>query len=221
MGIQLHRIAALCLLSFLGLTSISCAQSESKQTKQENMVQTEGLEIATLGGGCFWCVEAVYQQIEGVEKVVSGYAGGHVDNPTYKAVCSGSTGHAEVVQVYYDPKVISYNEILTIFWHAHDPTTLNRQGNDVGTQYRSIILYHNTEQKRIAEESRAETNKSGLWKDPIVTEIKSMDTFYEAEAGHQNYYDQNKNANPYCTFVISPKVQKIRKKFSDRLKTEN
>lgn len=174
-------------------------------------------EVATLGGGCFWCVEAVYQELTGVEKVVSGYAGGHVKNPSYEAVCNGTTGHAEVVQITYDPEIISYEEILEVFWHVHDPTTLNRQGNDVGTQYRSIILYHDERQKQLAEMSRAKFDASDLWPNPIVTEIAALDAFYPAEAYHQNYYKDNP-LQPYCMVVIGPKMRKFRKEFSERLK---
>lgn len=174
-------------------------------------------EVATLGGGCFWCVEAVYQELTGVEKVVSGYAGGHVKNPSYEAVCNGTTGHAEVVQITYDPEIISYEEILEVFWHVHDPTTLNRQGNDVGTQYRSIILYHDERQKQLAEMSRAKFDASDLWPNPIVTEIAALDTFYPAEGYHQNYYKDNP-LQPYCMVVIGPKMRKFRKEFSERLK---
>ena len=175
-------------------------------------------ETATLGGGCFWCLEAIYQDVKGVQHVASGYAGGEVVNPTYKAVCSGSTGHAEVIRVTYDPAVISYEDIFYIFWRIHDPTTLNRQGADVGTQYRSIILYLNDVQKQIAEKSLAETTALKLWSNPIVTEIAPMTNFYEAETYHQNYYNDNGN-QPYCRFVIDPKVKKFRKMFADRLKT--
>lgn len=176
------------------------------------------LEIATLGGGCFWCLEAIYQDVIGVEKVVSGYAAGDVVNPTYRAVCSGSTGHAEVVQVHFDPAVISYEALLDIFWRIHDPTTLNRQGADVGTQYRSIILTHDESQREIAERSLAETEASDLWPNSIVTEVEPLDTFYAAEAYHQNYYNDNPN-QPYCRAVIDPKVRKFRKSFQNRLKT--
>ena len=178
----------------------------------------ENLQIATFGAGCFWCVEAVFQDLKGVHRVVSGYAGGQVDNPTYEEVCSGTTGHAEVVQVTYDPSVISFEELLEVFWRTHDPTTLNRQGADVGTQYRSAIFYHDDEQKRLAEKSRAETDASDLWPDPIVTEIVPFTEFYEAETYHHNYYRQNPN-QAYCRFVIDPKIQKFRKSFADRLKT--
>jgi methionine-S-sulfoxide reductase len=158
-------------------------------------------EQMTIGGGCFWCVEAVFQRIDGVLKVESGYAGGHVPNPTYEQVCSGTTGHAEVVQVTYDPQKISYKTLLEIFFRTHDPTTPNRQGNDVGTQYRSIILYHNPEQQRIAEEVIRETNAAKIWPNPIVTEVVPLTAFYKAEAYHQNYYNQNRTKNPYCIFV--------------------
>ncbi len=177
------------------------------------------METATLGGGCFWCVEAIYQDVIGVHKVVSGYTGGAVENPTYQQVCSGTTGHAEVVQIAFDPTVISFEEILFIFWRTHDPTTLNRQGNDVGTQYRSVIYYHDEEQKKIAEQSMAETEASDLWADPIVTEIAPLPIFYEGEAYHQNYFVENPY-QPYCIFVINPKVQKFRKSFRNKLRGE-
>lgn len=177
------------------------------------------METATLGGGCFWCVEAIYQDVIGVDKVVSGYAGGAVENPTYQEVCSGTTGHAEVVQIVFDPTVISFEEILFIFWRTHDPTTLNRQGNDVGTQYRSVIFYHDEQQKSIAERSMAETDASDLWPDPIVTEIAPLPIFYEGEEYHQNYFVENPY-QPYCIFVINPKVQKFRKSFRDKLRGE-
>ncbi|WP_108978199.1 peptide-methionine (S)-S-oxide reductase MsrA [Leptospira ryugenii] len=163
-------------------------------------------EVATIGGGCFWCLEAVYLRIPGIQSVVSGYAGGKTDNPTYKEICTGTTGHAEVIQITFDPKQISFNQVLDIFWHAHDPTTLNRQGNDVGTQYRSIILFHNEEQKSIAEKSKQEF--SYLYPKPIVTEITELRTFYPAESYHQNYFENNPN-NPYCNFIILPKLQKL------------
>ena len=180
---------------------------------------SSAMETATLGGGCFWCVEAIYQDVIGVHKVVSGYAGGEVENPTYQEVCSGTTGHAEVVQIAFDPTVISFEEILFIFWRTHDPTTLNRQGNDVGTQYRSVIYYHDEEQKKIAEQSMAETDASDLWADPIVTEIAPLPIFYEGEAYHQNYFVDNPY-QPYCIFVINPKVQKFRKSFRNKLRGE-
>ena len=176
------------------------------------------LEVATLGGGCFWCLEAIYQDVKGVHQVASGYAGGYAVDPTYQAVCAGTTGHAEVVQVTFNPSIISYEDILFIFWRIHDPTTLNRQGADVGTQYRSIILTHNDQQKQKAERSLAETDASGLWSYPIVTEVAPLTIFYQAETYHQNYYNDN-GSQPYCRFVIDPKVRKFRKTFADRLKT--
>lgn len=164
------------------------------------------LEIATLGGGCFWCVEAVYERIDGVHKVVSGYAGGRVQNPSYRQVTQGNTGHAEVVQVYFDPGIVTFGEILLTFWKAHDPTTLNRQGADVGPQYRSIILYQDDQQKEIAEASK--TSVASQFRDPIVTEIAPLEEFYPAENYHQNYYELNPNAG-YCSYVIRPKLKKL------------
>ena len=175
------------------------------------------LETATLGGGCFWCLEAIYQDIKGVHSVVSGYAGGAMENPTYEQVCSGTTGHAEVVQLTFDPEIISFEDLLYIFWRIHDPTTLNRQGADVGTQYRSIILYHDEAQKTIAEKSKREAVASGLWPNPIVTEIAPLGEFYKAEGYHQDYYRSN-SYQPYCRAVIDPKVRKFRKEFQERLK---
>lgn len=174
-------------------------------------------EVITLGGGCFWCLEAVYDQLEGIDDVVSGYAGGTVANPTYQDVCRGTTGHAEVVQVTFDSETISTGEILDVFFTIHDPTTLNRQGADVGTQYRSAIFYHSPEQKQIAEDKIAALEREGLWGDPIVTKVTPMDTFYPAEGYHQEYFQRNPNAG-YCRVVISPKVSKFRQKFAHRLK---
>jgi len=175
------------------------------------------IELATLGGGCFWCTEAVFLEIEGVEKVVPGYSGGHVKNPTYNQVTSGNTGHAEVIQVTFEPEVISYREILEIFFTMHDPTQLNRQGADIGTQYRSVIFYHSEEQKKIAEEFIAEMNETNIFNLPIVTQIEPFKEFYEAEDYHKNYYERNKNQG-YSRFVIAPKLQKVEKKYKERLK---
>lgn len=175
------------------------------------------MEQITLGAGCFWCVEAVFQRMKGVESVVSGYAGGHTTNPTYESVCSGKTGHAEVAQITYNPEEVSFEEILEVFFKTHDPTTLNRQGNDVGTQYRSAIFYHNDEQKEIAEKIKQELDQSGAYPNPIVTEITPLDTFYKAENYHQDYYNNNGGA-PYCSFVIKPKVDKFEAVFSDKVK---
>ncbi|MCA9744068.1 MAG: peptide-methionine (S)-S-oxide reductase MsrA [Deferribacteres bacterium] len=173
-------------------------------------------EKATLGGGCFWCIEAVFQKLKGVQSVVSGYAGGKIPNPSYERVCSGATGHAEVVQITFDPAVISYADVLYVFWRLHDPTTLNRQGADVGTQYRSVIFYHDEQQKEIAKRSKAETESAGLYPDAIVTEISPLPEFYAAEGYHQNYYRNNPN-QPYCRFVVDPKIQKLQREFKDKL----
>jgi peptide-methionine (S)-S-oxide reductase len=177
----------------------------------------QGKELATLGGGCFWCLDAVYLELQGIETVVSGYAGGDVPNPTYYQVCAGTTGHAEVVQLTFDPNVITYKEILQVFFTIHDPTTLNRQGNDVGTQYRSAIYYHSPEQKRIAEETIKELTTAKLWDDPIVTEVTELDVFYPGEDYHQEYFWRNPY-QPYCQYIIVPKVAKFRKYFVDKLK---
>jgi peptide-methionine (S)-S-oxide reductase len=174
-------------------------------------------EVATLGGGCFWCLEAVYQELRGVEKVESGYSGGDVPNPTYRQVCSETTGHAEVVQVTFDPDLVSYRDILEVFFTIHDPTTLNRQGADVGTQYRSVIFYHTEEQKRTAEEVISEIEAEGIWNNPIVTEVVPLDEFYVAEDYHQNYF-RNNGFQPYCQVIIAPKVAKFRKQHLERLK---
>ncbi len=169
-------------------------------------------EQATFGAGCFWCVEAIYQRVNGVEAVESGYSGGHVENPTYSEVTSGRTDHAEVVRVLFDPEIISFEELLEVFWHTHDPTTLNRQGADVGPQYRSAIFYHNEEQKVIAEKSLKKTDESDLWANPIVTEISPLINYFVAEDYHQNYFNNNPNAG-YCSVVIAPKVAKFKKEF--------
>lgn len=174
-------------------------------------------EVATLGGGCFWCLEAVYDELKGVESVESGYSGGHVENPTYRQVCTGTTGHAEVVRVTFDPEAISYREILEVFFTIHDPTTKDRQGADVGPQYRSVVFYHDEEQRRIAGEVIAELEAEGVWQDPIVTEVVPFKRFYVAEDYHQEYY-RNNPYQPYCQVVIAPKVAKFRKRYLERLK---
>jgi peptide-methionine (S)-S-oxide reductase len=186
----------------------------SGQTSSEPQ---HGKELATLGGGCFWCLEAVYLELKGVEQVVSGYCGGTVPNPTYYQVCEGDTGHAEVVQLTFDPHEISYKDILQVFFTIHDPTTLNRQGADVGTQYRSVIFYHSPEQKRIAEETIRELTAAKVWDAPIVTEVTPFTVFYPAEDYHQEYFWRNPY-QPYCQYVIVPKVVKFRKHFVDKLK---
>jgi peptide-methionine (S)-S-oxide reductase len=177
----------------------------------------DGLQVATLGGGCFWCTEAVFTELKGIEKVESGYSGGTIANPSYQQVCTGSTGHAEVVQVTFDPKVISFKEILEIFFTVHDPTTLNRQGADVGTQYRSVILCHNNEQKAVAEQVIKEVESARIWDKPIVTQVKPFETFYKAEDYHQEYFKQNPRQS-YCQVVIAPKVAKLREHYRSRLR---
>lgn len=174
------------------------------------------IKKATFGAGCFWCVEAVFQQLNGVKSVISGYTGGKVKDPTYREVCGGRTGHAEVAQITYDEDIISFDDLLEVFWKSHDPTTLNRQGADVGTQYRSAVFYHDEEQRKKAEEYKQKLNEEEVFDDPIVTEISPIDTFYEAEASHQNYYNQNKE-QPYCSIVIRPKVEKVKRVFADKL----
>lgn len=182
------------------------------------MNSNKNMEEATFGAGCFWCVEAVYELVEGVIHVESGYSGGHVQNPSYRQVTTGRTGHVEVARIHFDSNVISYKELLEVLWHTHDPTTLNRQGNDVGPMYRSVIFYHNEEQKAIAEESLVKTDTSGLWNDPIVTNIEPLTNYYVAENYHQNYFENNPNAG-YCSFVIAPKIKKFKKDFAHLLKS--
>jgi peptide-methionine (S)-S-oxide reductase len=174
-------------------------------------------ETATVGGGCFWCVEAAFKELDGVERVTSGYAGGRVEDPTYREVCSGNTGHAEVVQVEYDPEALSYEEILEVFFTVHDPTQLNRQGPDVGSQYRSIVLYHDDEQRRLAEEYVAALDEEGGYDDDVVTEVERLETFYRAEEKHQDYFEKNP-ADAYCTMHAQPKVEKVRERFREKVK---
>jgi peptide-methionine (S)-S-oxide reductase len=205
---------------FLALASstffMACAQSPKKEIKKNN-INTMGTDTITFGSGCFWCTEAIFQQVKGVEKVISGYGGGHVENPTYEQVCDKSTGHAEVCQLIYDPKQVSIDELLEIFWQTHDPTTINQQGNDVGPQYRSVVFYRNAEQKERAEHYLSELTKSGAFSKPIVTTIEPFKNFYPAENYHQNYYNSNSN-QPYCSYVIRPKMEKFEKVFKDKLK---
>lgn len=218
----LKHIKLIAVITFTAIFFESCAQSSQKQTEIKNdskpIAKMENkLDTITLGAGCFWCVEAIFQDLKGVEKVTSGYSGGFVKNPAYKEVCNGTTGHAEVCQLIYDPKVITFPEILQVFWETHDPTTLNQQGNDYGTQYRSAIFYHNDEQKKLAETYKEELNKSKAFEKPIVTEITAYTNFYAAENYHQDYFNLN-GEEPYCRFVIQPKVDKLRKVFKDKLK---
>ena len=185
----------------------------------EDKAMTVSTETATLGGGCFWCIEAIFQKLRGVTHVESGYSGGSIPNPTYEQVSSGTSGHAEVIQLRFNPAEITFSDILNVFFHLHDPTTLNRQGADRGTQYRSVIFYHGDAQKKTAEEAVKRVSESGLWKDPIVTQIQPLQEYYKAEDYHQNYYRSNPN-QPYCSIVIAPKIQKLYKEFGDRLKKE-
>jgi peptide-methionine (S)-S-oxide reductase len=178
----------------------------------------EGMEEATLGGGCFWCTEAVFQQLRGVHSVVSGYGGGDVPNPTYRQVCSGTTGHAEAIHIVYDPRVISYAELLEVFWQSHDPTTRDRQGPDAGPQYRSVIFYHNPQQRQEAEHYKQQLDASGAFAAPIVTQIAPFTEFYPAEDGHQDYFAEHAR-QPYCATYIRPKLEKLKKAFRDKLKT--
>lgn len=207
----------------MGLTS--CAQKDNKvKTKKENKVMSTAnsstplsMETATFGNGCFWCTEAIFQQLEGVEKVTSGYSGGSVPNPTYEQVCSKTTGHAECLNIVYDPKKITFDELLEVFWQSHDPTTLNRQGADVGTQYRSVVFYHNEEQRAKTEKYKKDLDKSGAFNNPIVTTLEPFTIFYAAENEHQNYYNNN-SSQGYCQFVIRPKLDKFEKVFKSKLK---
>lgn len=206
------------LLAFLMLT-ISCAQNktEKESKKMENKEQMGTTELATFGAGCFWCVEAVFQRLEGVIKIESGYSGGKIKNPSYREVCEGTTGHAEVCRIEFDPKKISFAELLEVFWKTHDPTTLNRQGNDHGTQYRSVIFYHSEEQKELAQKYKDEINKSGAYPNPVITEISPLINYFPAEDYHQNYFNQN-GSEGYCRYVIQPKVEKFEKIFGKKLK---
>lgn len=212
---KLFNLAGLLIVC----AGISCAQKEKPLSATSGiMTQVKaGMEEATFGAGCFWCVEAVFQTLEGVDTVISGYSGGKIKNPTYREVCSGLTGHAEVARIVYDPAKITFEELLEVFWQTHDPTTLNRQGGDKGTQYRSVIFYHDEAQKELAESYKKQLDASGAWDDPIVTEISPLKDFYPAEEYHQNYYRMNQD-QPYCTFVIGPKMEKFQKVFKDKIK---
>jgi len=206
---------------FVCTATIITACSDNKTNKksdEKNMNSQNGdLQIATFGSGCFWCTEAIFERVKGVKSAVSGYSGGTVDNPSYQEVCDGKTGHAECTQISFDSSIVSFDELLEIFWKTHDPTTLNKQGNDIGTQYRSIIFYHNEDQKQKAEFYKHKLQEEKIWKDPIVTEIVKFQKFYPAEDYHQEYYDNNQNQG-YCAYVITPKVEKFEKVFKDKLK---
>jgi peptide-methionine (S)-S-oxide reductase len=207
---------------FLALLPFSFCAKENrinvpKSKEIKNMEIQNGLEVATFAGGCFWCTEAVFLELDGVKKVVSGYIGGNTVNPTYKDICNGDTGHAEAIEITFDPSQISFGELLEIFFATHDPTTLNRQGNDVGTQYRSEIFYHNPTQKQVSEDYIALMTSENTFGKPIVTKISAASKFYEAEDYHQNYYNQNKTQG-YCSYVITPKIEKLKKMYQDKLK---
>jgi peptide-methionine (S)-S-oxide reductase len=211
--------AKLCTLAIaLAVSLSSCAQNSKKEnTMTNNAANTQGLETATFASGCFWCTEAIFLNVDGVSQVESGYIGGKVKNPTYKEVCSGLTGHAEAIQLKYDPKKVSYDELLEIFWKTHDPTTLNKQGADEGTQYRSAVFYHNEDQRKAAEFYKKKLDESHIFDNPIVTEIIQASVFYKAEDYHQNYYNLNKS-QPYCSYVITPKLDKFKKVFKEKIK---
>jgi peptide-methionine (S)-S-oxide reductase len=219
-GVQmLNRIITLIAIATI---STSCARpsekvKESSLTKNNKEMSSGITDTITLGGGCYWCVEAIYQELKGVESVASGFSGGARDNPSYEQVCSGATGHAEVVQIVFDPKQVAVDELLEVFWSVHDPTTLNRQGADIGTQYRSVIFYHNLEQKEIAEKYKKKLNDEHTFDNPVVTEISAFTKFFKADEYHQNYYKENSD-QPYCTLVIRPKLDKFQKVFKDKLK---
>jgi len=208
----------LSLISIM-IVFLSCYQKSPGTTKllMAN-INNEKTEIATFANGCFWCTEAIFEELDGVLSATSGYSGGSIENPTYKEVCGGNTGHAECLQIVFDPAKISFDELLEVFWKTHDPTTLNRQGADVGTQYRSAVFYHNEEQKQKAEKYKAALDQSGAFDKPIVTEITPFSKFYPAENYHQQYFELNENVNPYCKMVIRPKLDKFRKIFKERLK---
>lgn len=215
------KLAAIVTFGLLLQCKDNSAKQNSSSSKENQSKSVAGMsaqtDTITLGAGCFWCVEAIFDQLQGVQSVESGYSGGNIVNPSYKEVCTGRTGHAEVIQVTYDPEVVSIDEILEVFFQTHDPTTLNRQGADVGTQYRSAIFYHNEDQKTKAEEIIAELNKAGVWNNPIVTEVSPYKNFFVAEDYHQEYFENNPD-QPYCRAVIQPKVEKFQKVFKDRLK---
>ena len=205
------------LSALLAITLFACGGNAENKTFVTMENYNGPADTATFGSGCFWCTEAIFQRVDGVTSVVSGYSGGQRANPTYNQVSSGATGHAEVIQITYNPEVVSYEALLEIFWKTHDPTTLNRQGADQGTQYRSVVFYHNQAQKSAAESIKMELNESGAWNNPIVTEIAQFTAFYKAENSHQNYYNNNKNA-AYCNFVIVPKLEKFEKVFKNRMR---
>ena len=226
-------LIAVLLVAFAGCSNATTAQEKVAEVQDEqttstpttvtdgttNEEKTVSLQTATFGGGCFWCVESVFLRLEGVETVTSGYMGGHIDNPTYKQICTGATGHAEVIQIQFDPEKIAFEELLAVFWATHDPTTLNRQGNDVGTQYRSAVFYHDDQQRAIAEESKEKLDASRFYRRPAVTEITPASTMFPAEDYHQDYFNQNPN-DRYCNLVVPEKLDKLKKLFGSKLKAE-
>ncbi len=216
--VLIRYLIVITLFSIVLLSA--CKETKSEIIKSEKNIMSSlnsKIDTATFGSGCFWCTEAIFERVNGVINVVSGYAGGQVDNPTYDEVCGGTTGHAECSQITFNPEIITYDGLLEIFWKTHDPTTLNQQGNDVGTQYRSVIFYHNKDQKQKAEYYRKKLEEEKIWNDPIVTEISPLTKFYKAEKYHQDYYENNPSQG-YCSFVITPKVEKFEKVFKDKLK---
>lgn len=214
--ILLMALLAASVITFAATVRADVVSGEAITTQSDDKIMPDNLETAVFGNGCFWCTEAVFQRVRGVHSVVSGYAGGHVENPTYRQVTTGTTGHAEVIQIKYDPNEVDYDKLLQIFFRTHDPTTLNRQGNDIGPQYRSIILYSSEEQKSIAEDVKQRLGEAEIWPDPIVTEITPLDIFYEAEEYHQNYFNRN-SEQAYCQVVIVPKLEKFERLFQDRV----
>jgi peptide-methionine (S)-S-oxide reductase len=209
----------LVLTAFIGLQACAQSNKNNKKEKSTKNIDMTNTETITLGSGCFWCTEAIYQRLEGVVKVTSGYTGGHIENPTYEQVCDKTTGHAEVCQIVYDTTKISLDDILAVFWKTHDPTTPNQQGNDVGPQYRSAVFYHNEHQKEVAEKYKVELTVAKAWDKPIITEITAFTKFYAAESYHQNYFNDNANQG-YCRYVIGPKVEKFEKVFKAKLKKD-
>jgi peptide-methionine (S)-S-oxide reductase len=216
---KMNRKKNLMISLMILATGFASSFAHAQPSTTSYMTNTIKTDTATFANGCFWCTEAIFEQLDGVISATSGYTGGQTENPTYKEVCGGQTGHAECLQIVYDPSKISFDELLEVFWETHDPTTLNRQGADVGTQYRSGIFYHNNEQKEKAEKYKAALDKSGAFDNPIVTEITAFTKFYTAEDYHQQYFENNENENPYCKIVIRPKIDKFRKVFKDKLKT--
>lgn len=219
-GYSIMKILSILPIMFFLLASCKAETSQTHIVTEDMSIKpefTDTTAVATFGAGCFWCVEAIFQDLNGVYSVESGYMGGEKKDPTYKEVCTGTTGHAEVCRIVYDPRLLTFKDLLEVFWQTHDPTTLNRQGNDVGTQYRSAIFYYSDDQKKESEFFKSELDKSGAFSDPIVTTLEPVDTFYPAEDYHQNYFNQNGD-QPYCSFVIKPKVEKFKKAFSSRLK---